>query len=154
MQIGDMPKMREMNMSDVLTDTGAISMPPRFFRCLDECDYRALVGLLSEDALWVRRGKQLIGHKMVEEALAQRNPTRRTVHLLSNLFASRTDHNEIRVTGYLIAINHEGEAIEPTKPAPLKGMETIRTTSVLVRSTPDGPRICEIRNGPILFSRT
>jgi len=140
-------------MSDILTDASAISMPPRFFRCLDEGDYRALVSLLSEDALWVRQGKQLIGHKMVEEALAQRNPTRRTVHLLSNLFASRTDHDEIRVTGYLIAVNHQGDAIEPAKPAPLRGMETIRTTSVLVRPTPDGPRICEIRNGPILFAR-
>src|SRR5690554_5997052 len=63
---------------------GAAETIVRFFRFLDEQDYEALAGLLSEDAVWVRLNRPLNGPKEVLAALSQRDPARATCHILTN----------------------------------------------------------------------
>lgn len=132
-----------------------------FFRYLDEQQYDALVALLAPDAVWHRQGKVLQGPSEVHAALMQRSPTMKIAHIITNLVFVKCDNGgegdnhgidarnidkrdinerdinechsvECIVRGYMLVVRHEpGAPLDG--PAPLKGVESIRSIHIRMR---------------------
>ncbi|ARP79376.1 hypothetical protein CAL12_00095 [Bordetella genomosp. 8] len=104
-----------------------------FFRDLDDKSYDSLVGRMTPDGIWHRQGKVLNGREDVMRAMSARSPTMRIHHLISNLYADRADERRCVMRGYMLVVRHEaGRPLQG--PAPLDGIENIRTTHIeLVR---------------------
>jgi hypothetical protein len=100
-----------------------------FFRDLDENDYEGLTARMAPDGVWHRQGKVLAGREAVRQALAQRSATMRIHHLITNLLADTVDDTRCVMRGYMLVVRHD--AGKPLAgPAPLSGIENIRTTHV------------------------
>ncbi len=131
-----------MNASDMKDCENQVLL---FFRHLDEHEYDALAALLAPDALWYRQGKILQGPAQVLDALKQRSPTMKIAHVITNLaFVERgAKDDDIRdndnrndtdctIRGYMLVVRHEpGGPL--AGPAPLKGIESIRSVHVKLR---------------------
>ena len=115
----------------------------RFFRALDDRDYGAMTALMAGDGVWHRRGAELRGAAQIEAAMAERSPTLRIHHLLTNIFAEPHGAEEARVTAYMLVIRHDSGA-KPSGPAPLQGIENIRTVRARLRQGEEGWRIVEL----------
>jgi hypothetical protein len=104
-----------------------------FFRDLDQNDYESLVKRLTPDGVWLRQGKVMEGHDAVRQTLITRSPTVRVHHLITNLMADKITADSCEMRGYMLVVRHDsGKPIEG--PAPLSGIENIRTTHItLVR---------------------
>ena len=131
----------------------AIQTVIRFFRHLDENNYQALAALLHPQGVWHRQGAELRGEEEVISALAKRSPTRRIVHLLTNLVGDMLEDGVAGVTGYMLVVKHEAGA-ELTGPAPLEGIESIRIIRARVRDTEHGWRVERMASDPPLFTKT
>lgn len=94
----------------------------RFFRHLDEQNYEALVGLLSEDAVWVRLNQPLNGPKEVLAALSRRNPERVTCHVLTNFTVDR-EPGGFHVSALMLGTHG---VRDKTGPALFEGLAAIR----------------------------
>ncbi|MFA7668961.1 MAG: nuclear transport factor 2 family protein [Burkholderiaceae bacterium] len=122
-----------------------------FFRHLDERDYDALAGLLTPDAIWHRQGKQLRGPAEALQALQLRSPTMHIVHIITNLVVDRIDEHDCLMRGYMLVVRHEaGQALDG--PAPLDGIDSIRTIHVALKRGDTGWLINELNNDPIAFA--
>jgi hypothetical protein len=122
-----------------------------FFRDLDENDYDSLVGRMAPDAVWHRQGKVLNGRQDVLQALSARSKTMRIHHLISNLFADRADGQRCVMRGYMLVVRHDaGRPLEG--PAPLAGIENIRTTHVELARVDGEWLITHMRNGDPSFA--
>jgi limonene-1,2-epoxide hydrolase len=122
----------------------------RFFRALDDRDYHVLVALLAPDGVWHRQGKELRGEANIVAAMSSRSPTMRIHHLLTNVFAEPQGQDEAAVTGYMLVVRHDAKAELPG-PAPLSGIENIRTIRARLRHTPQGWRILQLGGDPVSF---
>lgn len=100
-----------------------------FFRDLDESDYASLAQRLAPDGVWHRQGKVLRGRDEVRQALALRSPTQRIHHLIVNLAADACEPRRCALRGYMLVVRHDSGA-PLAGPAPLRGIENIRTTRV------------------------
>ncbi|NYT25227.1 nuclear transport factor 2 family protein [Alcaligenaceae bacterium] len=122
-----------------------------FFRHLDERDYDALVSLLAPDAVWHRQGKQLRGPAEALQALRQRSPNMRIAHIITNLVVDHIDAGRCTMRGYMLVVRHEtDQALDG--PAPLDGIESIRTIHVALKRRDTGWLIDELSNDPIAFA--
>jgi len=120
----------------------------RFFRFLDEQDYEALVGLLSEDAVWVRLNRPLNGQKEVLAALSQRDPARATCHVLTNFTVDRAPEG-CRVSALML--NAHGPR-DDDGIALFDGLAAIRRLEAELVSEPSGLKISGLRDR-LIFKR-
>ena len=112
----------------------------RFFRHLDDREYAALAALMLPDGEWHRQGAVLRGGAELQAALARRSPTMRIHHLLTNVFAEPDGTGAAEVTAYMLVVRHEpGAPLDG--PAPLSGIENIRTVRGRLRKAEAGWRI-------------
>ncbi len=121
----------------------------RFFRCLDENNFPGLVALMAPGGVWHRQGEQLSGEASIMAAMGKRPPHRRVHHLLSNLIAD-VSGNEATVTAYMFVVRHDG-AVQG--PAPLTGLESVRTLRVRMTRTAAGWRIQDLGGDPVSFQK-
>jgi hypothetical protein len=123
-----------------------------FFRDLDENDYESLAGRMLPDGVWHRQGKVLTGREAVRAALAQRSRTQRIHHLIVNLYADTIDGTRCTLRGYMLVVRHdEGKPLDG--PAPLAGIENIRTTRVQLAWRDGTWFIADMRNDEPSFAR-
>ncbi|OZI30724.1 hypothetical protein CAL29_22285 [Bordetella genomosp. 10] len=105
-----------------------------FYRDLDENRYEDLAGRLAPDGVWHRQGKVLDSRRAVLDALAARSRTQRIHHLIVNLVADSLDDGRCRMRAYMLVVRHDSGSA-PQGPAPLTGIENIRTLHIdLVRA--------------------
>lgn len=103
-----------------------------FFRDLDENQYESLIGRMTPDGVWARQGKVMKGHQDVRDVMGKRSTSGRVHHLIVNLMADKIEADRIEMRGYMLVVKYDGKPVEG--PAPLKGIENIRTTyATLVR---------------------
>ena len=145
-------------MLDTVQDTLAIQGPAdpvgtvlRFFRALDEREFDTLAPMLAPGGSWTRLGVELRSQAEIRAALADRSPTVRVHHLLTNVYAEPRGHDEAEVCGFLLVVRHDSGS-EPTGPSPLTGIESIRTMRARLRRTDGGWRILRLKNDPPTFS--
>jgi hypothetical protein len=122
-----------------------------FFRDLDENDYDALVSRMAADGVWYRQGKVLNGRQNVLRALSVRSKTMRIHHLISNLCTDRADDKRCVMRGYMLVVRHDaGKPLDG--PAPLHGIENIRTTHVELARVDGTWLITHMRNDDPSFA--
>ena len=123
----------------------------RFFRHLDDREYAALAQLMLPNGVWHRQGAELRGEDGIVAALSRRSPTMRIHHLLTNVFAVPDGDDAAEVTAYMLVIRHEpGAPLDG--PAPLHGIENVRTLRGRLRATPEGWRIEHLGGDPVSFA--
>ncbi len=81
----------------------------RFFRALDDRDEATLVRLLAPGGVWHRQGAELRSEADIAAAMAERSPTMRIHHLLTNVFAEAHGADEAVVTAYMLVVRHDFE---------------------------------------------
>jgi hypothetical protein len=122
-----------------------------FFRDLDEGSYDTLVARLAPDAVWHRQGKVLTGRDQARTALQQRSPTRRINHLITNLVADDFSDTRCLMRGYMLVISHDSGA-PLSGPAPLTGIENIRTTQIELTRGAGNWLIARMSNSDLSFA--
>lgn len=80
-----------------------------FFVHLDRRAYDALLDLVAEDGVWLRRGEQLAGRPAIRAALDARSPTLTTRHLVSNVRVEPDGPDAARVLLDILVFQHEQE---------------------------------------------
>ncbi|AOB29404.1 hypothetical protein AKI39_00100 [Bordetella sp. H567] len=122
-----------------------------FFRDLDDNAYDSLVSRMTADGVWHRQGKVLNGRGAVLQALSVRSKTMRIHHLISNLFADQVDDDRCAMRGYMLVVRHDaGRPLDG--PAPLSGIENIRTTHVELARVDGAWLIARMRNDDPSFA--
>ncbi|MDS1138820.1 nuclear transport factor 2 family protein [Pusillimonas sp. SM2304] len=124
-----------------------------FFRDLDDREYARLTERLSAQATWHRQGQILKGRAAVHDALAKRSPTLRIHHLITNVMADHIDGDECHMRAYMLVVRHD-DGKKACGPAPLSGIENIRTTHVKLERDADAWLIVQMRNDDPSFSAT
>lgn len=122
-----------------------------FFRDLDDNAYGSLVGRMTPDTVWHRQGKILDGRDAVLQALSARSRTMRIHHLISNLYADRVDGERCIMRAYMLVVRHDAGS-QLDGPAPLSGIENIRTTHVELARAQGGWLIARMRNDEPTFA--
>lgn len=122
-----------------------------FFRHLDERQYEALAALIAPQGIWRRQGKVLTGPGQARAALAQRSPTMRIAHLITNLACELKNEHQCSVRGYMLVVRHDpGSAV--AGPLPLKGIESIRDLQVSLERHDGKWLISELSAEDIIFA--
>lgn len=124
-----------------------------FFRHLDDRDYLRLTQLMTTDASWYRQGEHLMGHSGIHDALLKRSPTMRIHHLITNLVADELKNDLCRMRAYMLVVRHDGSA-SIMGPAPLSGIENIRTTHIILKRFDDTWLIAQVSNDEPSFAVT
>ncbi|AMG37028.1 nuclear transport factor 2 family protein [Achromobacter xylosoxidans] len=122
-----------------------------FFRDLDENRYDDLVRRLAPDGVWLRQGQTLAGRDAVLAALARRSPTQRIHHLICNLAAHAWSADRCAIRAYMLVVRHDSGAAL-SGPAPLTGIDTIRTTHIELARHDDAWLITRMANDDPGFS--
>ncbi|MFD4839587.1 nuclear transport factor 2 family protein [Achromobacter sp. NPDC058515] len=100
-----------------------------FFRDLDENRYGDLARRLAPDGIWLRQGRTLEGRDAALAALSGRSATQRIHHLICNLVADAWDGDRCAMRAYMLVVRHDS-GMPLSGPAPLAGVENIRTTRI------------------------
>ena len=99
------------------------------FRDLDESRYESLAARFAPEGLWHRQGKTLRGRRDIVQALGLRSRTQRIHHIITNLAADRIGPRNCALRGYMLVVRYDdGKPL--AGPAPLSGIENIRTTHI------------------------
>jgi len=104
------------------------------FRDLDENRYESLAARFAPAGVWHRQGKVLQGRDAIVQALELRSRTQRIHHLITNLAADVVEADRCVMRGYMSVVRHDS-GVPLTGPAPLSGIENIRTTHVELAKT-------------------
>ncbi|HEY0296381.1 MAG TPA: nuclear transport factor 2 family protein [Bordetella sp.] len=121
------------------------------FRDLDENRYESLAARFAPAGVWHRQGKILQGRQAIVQALNLRSRTQRIHHLIVNLVADRADSGRCALRGYMLVVRYDGGS-PLAGPAPLSGIENIRTTHIEL-SKSDGQWLVEqMRNDDPTFA--
>ncbi|HUA25045.1 MAG TPA: nuclear transport factor 2 family protein [Steroidobacteraceae bacterium] len=84
----------------------------RLFRALDEKDDALAGSFFADEGTWHRQGRLLTGPPEVVAALGQRDPSRNTIHVISNMQVANAGDGALICTYYLTAyISSGGEAM-------------------------------------------
>jgi hypothetical protein len=75
----------------------------QFFGGLDRRDYQFVTNLMARDGVWHRQGKELRGRVAVLKALVERDSSRKTCHLVTNLHVEQATQATARVRYYMTA---------------------------------------------------
>jgi hypothetical protein len=134
-----------------LSSADAVYTVTRLYRHLDDRDYEGIAALMAPDGVWHRQGAQLTSKAQILEALSKRSSTLVIHHLLSNLFADLAADGTAQVTGYMLVVRHDSGTLI-TGPAPLSGVENIRTIHAKLVPTAEGWRIRSMTSDPISFA--
>ena len=108
----------------------------RFYGLLDEMRYEELAGLFTDDGVWVRLGKELVGGAAILNAMSERNDWL-TAHVVSNIRIDIIDADTVETTQYVTLYRHEcrDEAEGPAPVVPPLGI--LRHRDRLVRVAGD-----------------
>jgi limonene-1,2-epoxide hydrolase len=134
-----------------LSAATAVQTVTRFYRHLDDRNYKAIAALMAPGGVWHRQGAQLSGEAAILEALGKRAPTLVIHHLLSNLFADIAADGSAEVTAYMLVARYDSGS-PLTGPAPFNGIENIRTIRVKLVPTAEGWRVQRMSSDPISFA--
>ena len=121
----------------------------RFFGHLDAGNYDALAMLTAEDVIWTRLNKPLAGHAAILAALAQRNPARRTCHVLTNFIVDLMPGG-LRLSALMLAFH--GEAPQAGGPVPFEGIAAIRRMEAELRAAEEGFLIRRLSDTPLFIA--
>jgi len=92
----------------------AAQLVHRLFRALDEKDDALVGSFFANEGTWHRQGRLLTGPPEVVAALGQRDPSRNTIHVISNMHVTSAADGALVCTYYLTAhIGSGGEAMAP-----------------------------------------
>jgi hypothetical protein len=75
----------------------------QFFGCLDRRDHQFAANLMARYGIWHRQGQVLRGPAAVLAALEERDPARKTCHLVTNLQVEQATQENARVRYYMTA---------------------------------------------------
>nr|WP_315594180.1 nuclear transport factor 2 family protein [uncultured Cupriavidus sp.] len=75
----------------------------QFFAGLDSRDHESTARLMAREGIWHRQGVELVGPVAVLEALRQRDSTRNTAHLVTNLWIEHETEVTARLRYYMTA---------------------------------------------------
>jgi len=78
----------------------------RFYGCLDDKRYDELADLFTDDGVWVRLGKELVGKEQIRAAMAERDKWL-TLHLVTNIRVDILDSKRAETTQYITLYRHE-----------------------------------------------
>jgi hypothetical protein len=134
-----------------LSAAEAVFTVTRFYRHLDNRNYKAIAALMALGGVWHRQGAQLSGETAILEALGKRSPTLVIHHLLNNLFADIAADGNAEVTGYMLVARYDS-GTKLTDAAPFSGIENIRTMHVTLVPTDAGWRVQRMSTDPISFA--
>jgi hypothetical protein len=90
----------------------------RFYGALDGKRYQDLVGLFTEDGVWVRLGKELVGPKNMLAEMNERDDWL-TAHIVSNIEINIVDADRVETSQYVTLYRHEGWDPAVKGPAPV-----------------------------------
>jgi hypothetical protein len=122
----------------------------RFFRAIDDREYRLLLSLLAPDMVWRRQGVALHGEREILSALERRSPTLRVHHILTNMVALPCEEGEVDVSGYMLVVLHDSGA-EVNGAAPLAGVDSIRMMRARLRRIDQGWRMVRLASDAPTF---
>jgi hypothetical protein len=134
-----------------LSAAEAVFTVTRFYRHLDDRNYKAIAALMTPGGVWHRQGAQLSGETAILGALDKRSPTLVIHHLLSNLFADIAADGSAEVTAYMLVARYDSGSLL-TDAAPFSGIENIRTIRVKLVPTEAGWRVQRMSSDPISFA--
>lgn len=122
-----------------------------FFRDLDENRYGDLAQRLAPGGVWLRQGRTLEGREAVLDALSARSTTQRIHHLISNLVADEWDEDRCAMRAYMLVVRHDS-GTPLSGPAPLSGVESIRTMHIELTRRHGPWLILRLANDDLSFS--
>jgi ketosteroid isomerase-like protein len=134
-----------------LSSAEAVYTVTRFYRHLDDRDYEEITALMAPDGVWHRQGSKLSSKAQILEAMNKRSSTLVIHHLLSNMFADLVADGTAQVTGYMLVVRYDS-GTPMTGPAPLSGVDNIRTIRAMLVPTAKGWRIQSMISDPISFA--
>lgn len=82
----------------------------RFFHHLDEYRYDDMVGMFTEEGVWLRQGQRLHGRAAIRAVLDTRPAGQRIRHVMSNAFIAEQQADRVRLEAYMTAYRHEHPA--------------------------------------------
>jgi hypothetical protein len=92
----------------------------RLFLALDEGRYDDVAASFLDSGVWNRKGSALRGPAEVRQAMAQRSPTTRVRHVITNVLVTPRRSDRADFILYLSAYTHDGPAdASPPLPAAL-----------------------------------
>jgi uncharacterized protein (TIGR02246 family) len=112
----------------------------RLFHCLDARDYEAVAACFTEDALWLRQGKELRGPTQVLEALQQRTATIHVHHLLTNIDVRLIGKNQAKSIAYMMVYRSD-TGRPPQFPIKAAGPELVAVCTAEYRRGSEGWRV-------------
>ena len=130
-----------------------IATATQFFWHLDHNRYPELMALMTPDAVWFRQGLELTPGDEMLATLQRRSPTRRVVHLLSNLTVWSSVEGHARVTGYLTSYAHD-PGVPINGPAPLGGPGSILALDIEMKRQDDRWFVDRSRTHPLFRRET
>ncbi len=79
----------------------------KFFSYLDAKRYQDLANLFTEDGVWVRLGKELVGPRNIVAEMNEREDWL-TAHVVSNIEVFIQDSDRVETSQYITLYRHEG----------------------------------------------
>ncbi len=114
----------------------------RFYDAFDAWDYAGMVALCTEDVVWHRAGKELVGRAAILAELEGRSITQTIRHVITNLLVDVRDANHADARLYLMAYRHDG-AGRRLVPAPMQLPALLVVVTARLVSTDRGWRIAK-----------
>jgi ketosteroid isomerase-like protein len=74
----------DQRLAGALDEQDAIRVVVHFYACLDRGDAPGCAACFTQDGVWVRDAGPVTGRAAIEQAVARRDPSRRTAHTVSN----------------------------------------------------------------------
>lgn len=104
----------DTRLARLIDERDAIRLIVDFYTCLDSSDASGCAQCFSQEGVWDRDMGTVTGRASIEQAVTQREPSRRTAHTVLNFQyeAKGEDRAELRFT--LVA--YDGIAREPSLP--------------------------------------
>jgi hypothetical protein len=118
----------------------------RFYLHLDRREYEQLDALMARDGVYFRpHGRPIPAGATLVEDLGEIPPTKRIVHLLTNLHAEQRAAGNIKVSGYMTVFWHDDGTLH-TGPVPLGVARSIRELDIELQKQEGTWQIRKIEN--------
>jgi hypothetical protein len=108
-----------MNHHDVNTLSALVF---QFFKGLDTRDHRTTAQFMASDGIWKRQGVDFVGPDAVLTMLETRDPTRRTAHLINNLWVAESTATTVQLRYYVTAFESVVAADGKVGPTQIAGI--------------------------------
>jgi len=109
----------------------------RFYQRLDARDYEGVAAAFVEGGIWHRQGKELVGRRMILDAMQGRSPTLVIHHLPTNIVLEPDASGGLKAIYYLTVFKFDnGQAL--AGPAPTAAPTMIAISEAELRWTDEG----------------